>query len=91
MWAAPTTTAADRKDLIRPVGARVVVEAERTREQVHVRLAWVGGGQTSGIITRPLRHGADLRSDAAIGEQVRTGTEVGLPAASIAHRLTDAG
>jgi hypothetical protein len=69
----------------------VVIAAERTSEQVHVRIEWVGGGQTAGIITRPVRHVTDLSTYPAICDRVRNWTEAGLPAASIAQRLNDAG
>lgn len=91
LWAAPTTTDADRKEIIRQVVAGVVIEAERTSERVHVCVEWVGGGQTTGIVRRPIRHVTDLSTYPAICDQVRAGTEAGLPAASIAQRLTEAG
>jgi DNA invertase Pin-like site-specific DNA recombinase len=91
LWAASTTTDTDRKELIRQVVERVVVEAERSSERVHVRIVWVGGGQTTGTISRPIRHVAQLSTYAALCEHVRTWTQAGLPAISIAERLNAAG
>jgi hypothetical protein len=91
LWAASTTTDADRKEVIRQVVERVVVEAERSSEWVHVRIVWVGGGQTRGTITRPIRHVTNLSTYAEICERVRTWTAAGLPAISIAERLNAAG
>ena len=48
LWAAPTTTAVDRKELIRQVVERVVVDVQGRSEQVHVRIDWIGAGATEG-------------------------------------------
>ena len=54
LWNAPTTTDADRKEIIRQVVERVAVDAQGTSEQVRVRITWAGGGQTEGVLIRPL-------------------------------------
>jgi DNA invertase Pin-like site-specific DNA recombinase len=91
LWAAATTTAADRQELIRQVVDRVVVAAAGKSEQVQVTIRWIGGGETAGTVVRPIRHASDLSTYAAICEQVRTGTHERLPAATIAERLNAAG
>jgi hypothetical protein len=91
LWAASTTTAADRQELIRQVVDRVVVAAEGKSEQVHVTIHWIGGGQTAGTVVRPIRHASDLSTYAVICEQVGIWTQERLPAASIAERLNAAG
>ena len=48
LWDAPTTTAADRKEIIRQVVERVDVEAQGTSEQVRVRITWAGGRPDGG-------------------------------------------
>src|SRR5262249_39173682 len=53
LWQAPTTTAADRKAIVRQVVQRVVVGAEGASERVRVTMEWVGGGQTAGGGIRP--------------------------------------
>lgn len=91
LWVAPTTTAADRQELIRQVVDYVAVAADGKSERVQVIIHWVGGGQTAGSVVRPIRHASDLSTYAEICEQVRSGTREGLPAASIAERLNAAG
>ncbi len=91
LWSAATTTAADRQELLRQVVDRVVIAAAGKSEQVHVTIRWMGGGQTTGTVVRPIRQACDLSTYAAIGEQVRTWTQERLPAASIAERLNAAG
>ena len=54
LWNAPTTTDADRKEILRQVVERVEVEAQGTSEQVRVRITWAGGGQTEGMLVRPI-------------------------------------
>jgi DNA invertase Pin-like site-specific DNA recombinase len=91
LWTAATTTAADRQELLRQVVDQVVIAAAGKSEQVHVTIRWMGGGQTTGTVVRPIRQACDLSTYAAICEQVRTWTQERLPAASIAERLNAAG
>ena len=39
LWAAPTTTAADRKEIMRQVVERVIVDVQGSSEQVKVRMS----------------------------------------------------
>ncbi len=48
LWAAPTTTAADRKEIIRQVVERVIVDVQGSSERVKVRIEWIGGGSHRG-------------------------------------------
>ena len=54
LWYAPTTTVADRKEMIRQIIERVIIQVEGESERVHVTIEWVGGGLTAGITTRPV-------------------------------------
>jgi DNA invertase Pin-like site-specific DNA recombinase len=91
LWAAATTTAADRQELVRQVVDHVVVAAAGKSEQVHVTIHWIGGGQTTGTVIRPIQHGSDLSTYAEICEQVKTWTQERWPAARIAERLNATG
>ena len=91
LWAAPTTTDADRKAIIRQVVARVVVVPVGTSEQVQVTIEWIGGCRTAGTITRPITRTTDLSTYAAVCEWVRTLTAAGLPTQTIAERLNAEG
>lgn len=86
LWAAPTTTDADRKAIIRQVVGRVVVAPVGTTEQVQVTIAWVGGSRTSGVIARPITRTTDLSTYAAMCVRIRALTADGLPARTIAER-----
>lgn len=91
LWAAPTTTDADRKTIIRQVVARVAVEPVGTSEQVQVTIAWVGGSRTSGVIARPITRTTDLSTYAALCARIRALTTEGLPARTIAEHLNAEG
>jgi DNA invertase Pin-like site-specific DNA recombinase len=91
LWLAPTTTNADRKELIRQIVERVVVNALGASEQVQVGIEWAGGAQTHGVVRRPIQRTNALSTYPEICEQVRAGVQEGLPAAAIAERLNTAG
>ncbi len=87
LWAAPTTTAADRKDSIRQVVARVDVAAQGTSAQVRVRITWAGGGQTAGVLVRPLARYRERTDSARICARVQELTQVGWSLEAIACQL----
>ncbi len=87
LWQAATTTAADRKELVRQVVEQVVVAVQGASEQVQVRIHWVGGGQTAGVLTRPIARFADRSDYAALCERVRTLTEARWSVPAIARQL----
>ena len=54
VWDAPTTTDADRKQLIRHLVEQVRVTVAGTSEKVDVEVVWAGGHRTTAQITRPV-------------------------------------
>jgi hypothetical protein len=54
LWHAPTTTMAERQEIVRQISHRVMVAGEGTSERLQITIAWVGGGTTGGMITRPI-------------------------------------
>ena len=54
IWHAPTTTDADRKQLIRHLIERVQVEVLGTTEKVEVQVVWAGGHRATAQIARPV-------------------------------------
>ena len=91
LWAAPTTTAADRKEIIRQVVERVTVDVQGSSERVKVCIEWIGGGSTEGVVIRPVGKLSDLSTYPQICHQVQTLTEAGWAATAIAQALNDAG
>lgn len=91
LWHAPTTTAADRKEIIRQVVDRIVVAAQGTSEQVKVRIDWVGGGHTERVVIRPVAKLSDVSSYAQLCERVCQLTTEGWAATAIAEQLNAEG
>jgi DNA invertase Pin-like site-specific DNA recombinase len=87
LWDAPTTTPADRKEIVRQVVERIVVDAEGSTERVRVTIEWVGGGQTETVITRPIARLEHLSSYPRLCQQLRALVEQGHSTAEIAQRL----
>lgn len=91
LWDAPTTTAADRKEIVRQVVERVVVDAQGRSERVLVAIEWVGGGRTEGEVLRPIARLADLSSYPRLCQRLRELTDQGLSAEAIGERLAAEG
>jgi len=87
----PTTTRADRKEMVRQVVHRVLVAGEGTSERLHLTIAWVGGGTTAGSTPRPIRHIDHLRYYPQLCHRLRTLAQAGHPAGQIAERLAQEG
>jgi DNA invertase Pin-like site-specific DNA recombinase len=72
LWQAPTTTVADRKEMIRQIVQRVIVRAEGLSERLYITIEWVGGGTTAGITTRPMSRTEHLSYYPLLCERLRT-------------------
>lgn len=91
LWAASTTTDADRKGILRQIIERIIVDVQGTSEQVRVRIEWIDGNQTEGIVIRPIGAMSELSTYPQICQQVQALTEAGWTAVAIAQALTEAG
>lgn len=87
LWHAPTTTAADRKEIIRQVVQRVVVDVQGRSEQVRVRIEWVGGDSTDGVVRRPIVQLSDLSVYPQLCARIQELTLAGWAVAAIATQL----
>jgi hypothetical protein len=54
LWHAPTTTPADRQEIIRLLVERVVVALDGPSDRLHVSLTWVGGHTSAHELVRPV-------------------------------------
>ncbi len=91
LWAAPTITAVERKEILRQVVERVTVRVAGASEQVQVTIAWAGGARTSGTVIRPVARLEQLSYYPALVERVRALVAQGLPCKAIAAQLNAAG
>ena len=91
LWAAPTTTVADRKRLLRAVIESVQVTADGTTERVHATVTWAGGHQTHADLRRPVARIDQLSYYPALTERIRALAGQGLGSAAIAGQLAAEG
>jgi DNA invertase Pin-like site-specific DNA recombinase len=87
LWDAPTTTAADRKAIIRQIVERVTVAVQGESERVQVTITWAGGVQTAGELVRPVARLDQLSYYPLLVERVRALAAEGVSMAAIAARL----
>ena len=87
LWAAPTTTDADRKQLIRALVDQVTITVLGTSECVAVAIGWAGGHTTHAETVRPVARLDQLSSYPLLVERVRQLAEQGHRAKAIADRL----
>jgi hypothetical protein len=91
LWDAPTTTNAERKDILRQVRCRVVVTTQGTTEQVQVSLEWAGGMQTQLTLIRPVARLKQLSYYPQLCERIRVLSGEGHSAGAIAEALNAEG
>jgi DNA invertase Pin-like site-specific DNA recombinase len=91
IWNAPTTTNADRKELLRCLLERVLVTAEGSSENVDVVLVWAGGATTTARLVRPVAHLDQLSYFPLLRERVAALAAQGLTAAAIAEQINTEG
>jgi DNA invertase Pin-like site-specific DNA recombinase len=91
LWEAESTTSADRKEIVRQVVERVLVDAEGESERVHVSIEWAGGMRTAGVVIRPVAKLEQLSYYPQMCERVRALAAEGLLAKAIAERLNAEG
>jgi hypothetical protein len=91
LWAAPTTTAADRKRLLRAVIESVQVTAADATERVQATVTWAGGHQTHATLMRPVARIDQLSYYPALTARIRALASEGLGNAEIADRLAAEG
>jgi DNA invertase Pin-like site-specific DNA recombinase len=87
LWTAPTTTDADRKEIIRTVLTDVSVTVIGDSERVAVTLTWAGGHTTSGELARPVARLTQLSYYPELMQRVQTLHQQGRNAAQIAAAL----
>ena len=87
LWAAPTTTVADRKRLIRAILESVQVTADGATERVHATVTWAGGHQTHAGLRRPVARIDQLSYYPALMQRIRALAGEGLGNAAIAGQL----
>ena len=67
------------------------MDVQGNSERVLVRIEWIGGGYTEGIVIRPVGKLSELSTYPQICKQVQALTEAGWAATAITQALTEAG
>jgi DNA invertase Pin-like site-specific DNA recombinase len=91
LWAAATTTSADRQTIIRQLVDRIVVAVVGDTERVQVSIEWVGGHRTETSVVRPVARVDQLSYHDKLVERIRELREEGLQSQAIADRLNKEG
>lgn len=91
LWQAPGTTNADRKEMIRCLVERVVVQVRCDSEFVAVTIHWAGGYESQHEIVRPVGTYAQLRDFERLMDRVVELREAGHVAPEIAAKLNAEG
>ncbi len=87
LWSAASTTNTERKEIVRQVIERVVVEVEGDSERVGVHIEWAGGRRTTAVVIRPVSNFENLSYYSELCERVRELASRGLDSTLIAQRL----
>jgi DNA invertase Pin-like site-specific DNA recombinase len=87
LWAAPTTTDADRKQLIRALVEQVTITVQGRSEQVAVAITWAGGYTTHAKTVRPVARLDQLSTYPQLLRRVRELAAAGHRAQAITRRL----
>lgn len=91
LWYAPTTTVADRKEIVRQLIQRIIVTGEGLSERVQITIEWAGGGTTAGIATRPISRVENLSYYPQLCDRIRDLAEAGLGSGRITEYLAQEG
>ena len=91
LWQAPTTTMADRKEIVRQIIQRVAVYPEGKSERVQVTIVWFGSGMTSGLVIRPINRLENLSRYTELCERIKALSAQGGRTSEITQQLAQEG
>lgn len=91
LWQATSTTDADRKEILREVIERVVVNVEGESEWVEAKIHWAGGHQTFTRFRRPVQRMEQLSTWLELKRRIQELLEAGMSAPKIAAQLNSEG
>lgn len=87
LWRATTTTAAERKEVVRLLLERVEIVVAGTSENAEVVCCWAGGRHSRHALVRSVRYTTQLSRHAELLERIRTAHAQGLRPPAIARAL----
>jgi DNA invertase Pin-like site-specific DNA recombinase len=91
LWHASDTPAADRKEIVRALIARVTLTLRGHTEHANVRIEWIGGSVSQHALRRPISRYDRLADYSRLRERVETCVKEAQTAAQIADQLNKEG
>ena len=91
LWHAPSTADSDRKEILREVIDRIVVNVEGESEWVEARVYWAGGSQTYTRFRRPVARVDQLSTWPSLRQRLRALLDEGVKIPAIAEHLNREG
>ena len=91
LWNASTTMNVQRKEILRQLIRRIIVQTQGNSEQVKLLIEWTGGTQTKHDIVRPVASFEQLSYYPQLCQRIQSFFEQGLDAISIAAQLNHEG
>jgi hypothetical protein len=91
LWQSAATSIVERKEILRCLVERIVVQVQGNTEYVDVTIHWAGGFVSQHQIQRPVAEYHQMRDYDRLVERLRELHETGLTAAAIAERLNQEG
>ena len=91
LWDSPATSVVDRKEIVRCLVERVVVQVQGNTEYVDVTIHWAGGFVSQQEIVRPVSEYRQMRDYGRLVQRLRELREAGRTAAQIAETLDHEG
>lgn len=91
LWEAAATTVLDRKEILRCLIERVVVDIQGNTEEVEVTITWAGGFASQHRLLRPVAEYRQLRDYDRLVERLRALRDAGHSATTMAAQLNQEG
>jgi hypothetical protein len=91
LWAAATTTSAERQTIVRQLVDRVELHIEGASERARIVVHWAGGHRTAASFVRPVARTDQLTYYPGLVERIRRLREEGLTSLQMADRLNAEG
>ena len=91
LWSAETTTHAQRKEIVRQVIQKIVVNVKGENEQVQVNIVWNGGFVDQVIVIRPVAKWTQLSNYPQLCQRLVQMAEAQLPTDEMIKRLHQEG
>jgi hypothetical protein len=91
LWYAPTTTMAERQEIVRQIIQRVIVTGEGMSERLPITIEWGGGGTAVGGMTRPISRIEHLSDYPRLCTRIRDMAQAGYNTSQITERLAQEG